>query len=94
MMGSPFFGVAKLFLTPINSIASALASSVMCGVMDKATVGEGKKDNIFYVMLRDFGAAAAAEGMNRLSKLSARWFSNMGFSIGITTRLLPADGPY
>ncbi|KAH2698625.1 hypothetical protein KXV51_002839 [Aspergillus fumigatus] len=59
-------------------------SEVMCGVMDKATIGSGKKDNVFYIMLRDFGPAAAAEGMNRLSKLSARWFTNMGFSIGIT----------
>ncbi|KAJ5220204.1 DNA-directed RNA polymerase III subunit RPC1 [Penicillium chermesinum] len=59
-------------------------SEVMCGVMDKSTIGSGKKDNVFYIMLRDFGPAAAAEGMNRLSKLSARWFTNMGFSIGIT----------
>ncbi|KAL2218370.1 putative DNA-directed RNA polymerase III largest subunit [Thermoascus aurantiacus ATCC 26904] len=59
-------------------------SEVMCGVMDKATVGSGKKDSVFYVMLRDFGPAVAAEGMNRLSRLSARWFTNMGFSIGIT----------
>ncbi|OJJ60468.1 hypothetical protein ASPSYDRAFT_56036 [Aspergillus sydowii CBS 593.65] len=59
-------------------------SEIMCGVMDKSTIGSGKKDNVFYIMLRDFGPAAAAEGMNRLSKLSARWFTNMGFSIGIT----------
>ncbi|KAL2855343.1 hypothetical protein BJY01DRAFT_243310 [Aspergillus pseudoustus] len=59
-------------------------SEVMCGVMDKSTVGSGKKDNVFYIMLRDFGPAAAAEGMNRLSRLSARWFTNIGFSIGIT----------
>lgn len=59
-------------------------SEVMCGVMDKSTVGSGKKDNVFYVMLRDYGPAVAAEGMNRLSRLSARWFTNMGFSIGIT----------
>ncbi|KAJ5197811.1 DNA-directed RNA polymerase III subunit RPC1 [Penicillium cinerascens] len=59
-------------------------SEIMCGVMDKSTIGSGKKDNVFYIMLRDYGPAAAAEGMNRLSKLSARWFTNMGFSIGIT----------
>jgi DNA-directed RNA polymerase III subunit RPC1 len=59
-------------------------SEIMCGVMDKSTIGSGKKDNVFYIMLRDFGPAVAAEGMNRLSKLSARWFTNMGFSIGIT----------
>ncbi|KAJ5651806.1 DNA-directed RNA polymerase III subunit RPC1 [Penicillium longicatenatum] len=59
-------------------------SEVMCGVMDKSTVGDGKKDNVFYIMLRDYGPAAAAQGMNRLSKLSARWLTNLGFSIGIT----------
>ncbi|EAU36765.1 DNA-directed RNA polymerase III largest subunit [Aspergillus terreus NIH2624] len=59
-------------------------SEMMCGVMDKSTIGSGKKDNVFYIMLRDYGPAAAAEGMNRLSRLSARWFTNMGFSIGIT----------
>ncbi|KUL85806.1 hypothetical protein ZTR_07379 [Talaromyces verruculosus] len=59
-------------------------SEIMCGVMDKSTIGSGKKDNVFYIMLRDFGPPAAAEGMNRLSKLCARWFTNVGFSIGIT----------
>ncbi|KAH8704259.1 putative DNA-directed RNA polymerase III largest subunit [Talaromyces proteolyticus] len=59
-------------------------SEIMCGVMDKSTIGSGKKDNVFYIMLRDFGPVAAAEGMNRLSKLCARWFTNVGFSIGIT----------
>ncbi|PGH14965.1 hypothetical protein AJ80_05728 [Polytolypa hystricis UAMH7299] len=59
-------------------------SEVMCGVMDKSTIGSGKKDSVFYVMLRDFGPHVAAEGMNRLSRLSARWFTNIGFSIGIT----------
>ena len=59
-------------------------SEIMCGVMDKSNIGDGKKDNIYYIMLRDYGPAAAAEGMNRLSRLSSRWLSNVGFSIGIT----------
>ncbi|OQO06044.1 hypothetical protein B0A48_08632 [Cryoendolithus antarcticus] len=58
-------------------------SEVMCGVMDKATVGDGKKDSVFYVIWRDFGPEYAAEAMNRLSKLSARWLGEQGFSIGI-----------
>ncbi|KAJ5884826.1 DNA-directed RNA polymerase III subunit RPC1 [Penicillium taxi] len=66
-------------------------SEIMCGVMDKSTIGSGKKENVFYVMLRDFGPPAAAEGMNRLSKLSARWFTNMGFSIGIGD-VYPSEG--
>ncbi|KAF2198820.1 beta and beta-prime subunits of DNA dependent RNA-polymerase [Delitschia confertaspora ATCC 74209] len=58
-------------------------SEVMCGVMDKATVGDGKKDSVFYVMMRDFGPDHAVQAMNRLAKLSARWLTNNGFSIGI-----------
>lgn len=59
-------------------------SEIMCGVMDKSTIGSGKKDSIFYVILRDFGPEAAVEAMNRLAKLAARWLTNQGFSIGIS----------
>ncbi len=55
----------------------------MCGRMDKATIGAGKKNSLFYVLYRDFGPDAAAQGMNRLSKLCARWLSLQGFSVGI-----------
>ncbi|KAL2205578.1 beta and beta-prime subunits of DNA dependent RNA-polymerase [Sarocladium strictum] len=58
-------------------------SEVMCGRMDKATVGEGKKDSIFYVIMRDFGPDEAVTAMNRLAKLCARQLTNRGFSIGI-----------
>lgn len=59
-------------------------SEVMCGVMDKATVGDGKKDSVFYVLMRDYGPDYAVQGMNRLAKLSARWLTNNGFSLGIS----------
>ncbi|KAI9743172.1 MAG: hypothetical protein M4579_007746, partial [Chaenotheca gracillima] len=59
-------------------------SEVMCGVMDKSTVGSGKKDSVFYVILRDFGPDAAVHAMNRLAKLASRWLTNQGFSIGIS----------
>ncbi|KAL6921658.1 hypothetical protein FSHL1_005627 [Fusarium sambucinum] len=58
-------------------------SEVMCGRMDKSTVGDGKKDSIFYVILRDFGPDEAVTAMNRLAKLCARQLTNHGFSIGI-----------
>ena len=58
-------------------------SEIMCGVMDKSTVGSGKKDSVFYVILRDYGPDAAVAAMNRLAKLCARWLANQGFSIGI-----------
>jgi len=58
-------------------------SEIMCGVMDKATLGEGRKDSLFYVLLRDFGPSFAAEAMTRLSKLCSRTIGTFGFSIGI-----------
>ncbi|EMR61390.1 putative dna-directed rna polymerase iii subunit rpc1 protein [Eutypa lata UCREL1] len=58
-------------------------SEVMCGRMDKSTVGSGKKDSIFYVILRDFGPDETVTCMNRLAKLCARMLTNRGFSIGI-----------
>ena len=30
-------------------------SELMCGALDKAVVGSGSKNGIFYVLLRDFG---------------------------------------
>ncbi|KAH8685994.1 hypothetical protein BGZ60DRAFT_396627 [Tricladium varicosporioides] len=58
-------------------------SEVMCGRMDKTTVGSGKKASIFYIILRDFGPDEAVIAMNRLAKISARYLTNQGFSIGI-----------
>lgn len=66
-------------------------SEVMCGVMDKSTVGDGKKDSVFYVMMRDFGPDHAVQGMNRLAKLSARWLTNQGFSIGVSDVMPSTD---
>ncbi|KAM4065931.1 RNA polymerase rpb1 [Hirsutella rhossiliensis] len=58
-------------------------SEVMCGRMDKSTVGSGKKDSIFYIIMRDFGPDEAVIAMNRLAKLCARQLANRGFSIGV-----------
>ena len=58
-------------------------SEVMCGRMDKSTIGSGKKDSVFYVILRDFGPDAAVTAMNRLARLCARQLTNRGFSIGV-----------
>lgn len=57
-------------------------SEVLCGRMDKATVGDGKKDSVFSVMLREYGPDSAVQGMNRLARLSGRWLSEQGFTIG------------
>lgn len=58
-------------------------SQIMCGVMDKSIIGGENKDNLFYVILRDFGRHEAAISMGRVAKLCARFLANRGFSIGI-----------
>jgi len=66
-------------------------SEIMCGLMDKSTVGSGKKDSVFYVILRDYGPDETVQAMNRLAKLCARWLANQGFSIGINDVLPGAN---
>ncbi|XP_064601918.1 DNA-directed RNA polymerase III subunit RPC1-like [Liolophura sinensis] len=58
-------------------------SELLCGAMDKATLGSGSKNNIFYVILRDYGEEAAAAALSRLARLCPAFLSNHGFSIGI-----------
>ncbi|KAJ3369338.1 hypothetical protein HDU91_007348 [Kappamyces sp. JEL0680] len=58
-------------------------SELLCGVIDKAIIGDGSKKSMFYTVLRDYGSVQAANCMNKISKLSARWLANQGFSIGI-----------
>lgn len=65
-------------------------SEVLCGVMDKNTVGDGKKNSVFGVMLRDYGPDSAIQAMNRLAKTCARWLANQGFSLGIND-VMPGD---
>jgi DNA-directed RNA polymerase III subunit RPC1 len=60
-------------LSPNDGWLVVINSEIMCGVMDKATVGSGKKKSIFGVILKDYGPHDAANAMNRLAKLCARW---------------------
>ncbi|KAJ3810847.1 hypothetical protein F5876DRAFT_40963 [Lentinula aff. lateritia] len=70
-------------MSPNDGWLVIVNSEVMCGVMDKAIVGSGKKKSIFGVIMRDYGPHEAAAAMNRLAKLCARWLANYGFSLGI-----------
>ncbi|KIK07595.1 hypothetical protein K443DRAFT_86774 [Laccaria amethystina LaAM-08-1] len=70
-------------LSPNDGWLVIVNSEIMCGVMDKATVGSGKKKSIFGIIMRDYGPHEAAAAMNRLAKLCARWLANYGFSLGI-----------
>ncbi|KAJ3073268.1 hypothetical protein HDU98_001886 [Podochytrium sp. JEL0797] len=60
-----------------------LNSEIMSGVVDKSIIGAENKKSLFYTVMRDYGAVASANCMNRVAKLSARWLANQGFSIGI-----------
>jgi len=42
-------------LSPNDGRLVVVNSEIACGVMDKATIGSGKKRFIFAVMIRDFG---------------------------------------
>lgn len=70
-------------MAPNDGYLVIVNSEIMCGVFDKNTVGDGKKNSVFGVIMRDYGPDEAANAMGRLAKLSARWLANMGFSLGI-----------
>lgn len=69
-------------MCPYDGYATVINSEILSGIVDKSMIGDSK-GSIFYAVLRDFGSDAAAECMNRLAKLSARFMGNQGFSIGI-----------
>ncbi|XP_031217576.1 DNA-directed RNA polymerase III subunit RPC1 [Mastomys coucha] len=66
-----------------DSYVTIQNSELMCGSMDKGTLGSGSKNNIFYILLRDWGQNEAADAMSRLARLAPVYLSNRGFSIGI-----------
>ncbi|XP_043911596.1 DNA-directed RNA polymerase III subunit RPC1 [Protopterus annectens] len=70
-------------LCPNDSYVVIHNSELMCGSMDKGTLGSGSKNNIFYILLRDWGQVEAADAMSRLARLAPVYLSNRGFSIGI-----------
>lgn len=58
-------------------------SELLCGSMDKNTLGSGTKNCIFYVILRDFGEDHSARCMWRLARITSYYLMNRGFSFGI-----------
>lgn len=50
-------------------------SDLLCGSMDKGTLGSGSKNNIFYVILRDYGEEYAASALSRLARLCPAYLS-------------------
>lgn len=58
-------------------------SVLLAGSLDKGTIGSGSKDNILYVLLRDWGEDAAVQVMWRVSRITSWYLMNRGFSIGL-----------
>jgi DNA-directed RNA polymerase III subunit RPC1 len=76
-------------LSPNDGWLVVVNSEVMCGAMDKSTVGAGKKKSIFGVLLRDYGPEEASAAMNRLAKLCARWLSRFATIPSLTLSYVP-----
>ena len=55
---------------------------LISGQLGKAALG-GNKSGLIYALLRDNNNPIACEVMHRISKLSSRWLSNYGMTIGI-----------
>ncbi|RLV91968.1 DNA-directed RNA polymerase III subunit RPC1 [Spathaspora sp. JA1] len=70
-------------MSPNDGFVIIRGSQILSGLMDKSTLGDGKKHSVFYTILRDYGPQEAANAMNRMAKLCARYLGNRGFSIGI-----------
>lgn len=70
------FGMKKSILSVTCIVTVTLAdvtiqnSELMSGSMDKGTLGSGSKNNIFYILLRDWGQNEAADAMSRLARLA------------------------
>lgn len=64
-------------------------SELMCGSMDKGTLGSGSKNNIFYILLRDWGQLEAANAMSRLARLAPVFLCRWWFIVVFLPVLIP-----
>ncbi|KAJ3440184.1 DNA-directed RNA polymerase iii subunit rpc1 [Anaeramoeba flamelloides] len=58
-------------------------SELMCGALDKKIMGSGTKDSLFLALVKDYSGEIAGKCMSRMSRMSSRFLSDFGFSIGI-----------
>jgi len=58
-------------------------SEHISGNIAKKTLGDGSKNGLVYVLLKDHGIESAARMLNRIAKLCANYLHLRGFSIGI-----------
>ena len=68
------------YLCPNEGYTCFYNSQLVCGNLTKSSLsGRG----LFYLLERYHGPQAAANTMNRLTKMCTRWLTRRGFSIGI-----------
>ena len=70
-------------LCPNDGYVVIRNSELLAGRIDKSTIGSGSKNNIFYLMLRDYGTEKCKEAIWRMTRLIPDYLKNRGFSIGI-----------
>ncbi|KAG1714420.1 DNA-directed RNA polymerase III subunit RPC1 [Nymphon striatum] len=73
----------KANLEALVANKKAKRTQLLVGCVDKNILGSGSKDNIFYLLLRDYGETYAAQAMWRLARICPNYLSNRGFSVGI-----------
>lgn len=64
-------------LSPNDGWLVIVNSEIMCGTLDKATIGSGKKKSVFGAIMKDYGPQEAALAMGRLAKLCARFLGTL-----------------
>ena len=66
----------KIFI--LTAVVVIYNSEHLCGALDKASLGSGSKNNIFYILLRDYSQEVAADCMSRLARLCPYFLSMAG----------------
>ena len=72
------------FMCPNDGWVIIKNSELLCGNLCKSTIGGGSKIGLVYSLVKDNNPNVAADCLQRISKLSARWLTNYGMSIGIS----------
>lgn len=83
-----------LDMSPNDGYLVVQNSEIMCGVLDKKTVGDGNKQSIFAVIQRDYGADEAAAAMNKMAKLCARWLGLYRAAVSLFRPLADASSSH
>ena len=58
-------------------------SELLAGTVDKSTLGSSSKNNLYYLMQRDYSAQESIDAMWRLARMAPYYLTNIrGFSMG------------